>query len=47
MVFGRYYYKGSHFVIIDRKKNVAYDPYGQSATVRNGYLKDTRWYYAV
>lgn len=47
MVFGRYYYKGSHFVIIDRKKNVAFDPYGQSATVRNGYLKDTRWYYAV
>lgn len=47
LVFGRYYYKGSHFVILDRQKRVIFDPYGHSNTVQNGYLKDMRWYHAV
>ena len=47
-VFGEYFYKSSHFVIISAKdKRVVYDPLGISNTVKNGKLKSMRWYYAV
>ena len=44
-VFGRYWWKGPHFVRISKKLKVILDPLGSSNTVRNGALKDTRWYY--
>ena len=46
MVFGCYFWKGTHFVNINKKLVVTNDPMGQSNTVKNGTLKSTRWYYA-
>lgn len=43
---GCFEWKGIHFVNIDRSKRVTHDPYGESNTVKNGCLKNTRWYYA-
>jgi len=31
-----------HFVVIDKNKNVVYDPLGNSITVRDGYLESMR-----
>lgn len=46
-VFGRYFYKYGHFVVLDKNKNVIFDSLGKSNTVKNGKLESTRWYYAV
>lgn len=45
LVIGQFWWKGGHFVLISRLKKVLYDPYGSSQTVKNGYLKSTRWFY--
>lgn len=44
-VFGMYFWKGSHFVVLDKNKNVVFDPLVDSNTVKYGALKTTRWYY--
>lgn len=46
-VFGRFVYKGGHFVIINKYKEVTFDSFGLSNTVTNGKLESTRWYYAI
>ena len=46
VVFGKYVYKGGHFVQLDKSKKVIFDSYGISNTVKNGRLDSTRWYYA-
>lgn len=46
-VFGEFFWRSSHFVIINRRKEVIFDPLGYSNTVKNGTLKTMRWYYAV
>lgn len=46
MIFGEFKWKQSHFVILDRNKDVVFDSYGQSNTVKNGALSTMRWYYA-
>ena len=46
-VFGRYFYKYGHFVVLDSNKNVIFDSLGKSNTVKNGKLESMRWYYAV
>lgn len=45
-VIGMYYWKGSHFVILDKNKKVIFDPLGVSNTVKYGKLKTMRWFYA-
>lgn len=47
LVIGQYWYKGGHFVQLSKSKKVIYDSYGKSNTVKNGYLKTMRWFYAV
>ena len=47
IVFGRYFYKYGHFVVLDKNKNVIFDSLGKSNTVKNGKLESMRWYYAV
>ena len=47
IVIGQYWYKGGHFVLLNKSKKVTYDSYGKSNTVKNGYLKTMRWFYAV
>lgn len=32
----------THFVVLDKDRNVVYDPYGNSSTVKNGELKSLR-----
>lgn len=44
--FGRFVYKYGHFVVINRKKKVIYDPMGQSNTIKNGKLDTMRWYFS-
>lgn len=44
-IFGCYFWKGTHFVNLNRNLSVANDPLGESNTVKNGYLKNTRWLY--
>ena len=46
IVIGQYWYKGGHFVLLDKSKKVTFDSYGKSNTVKNGYLKTMRWFYA-
>lgn len=46
IIFGKYVYKGGHFVQLDRHKRVIFDSYGISNTVKNGRLESQRWYYA-
>ena len=46
VVIGQYWYKGGHFVLLNKSKKVTFDSYGKSNTVRNGYLKSMRWLYA-
>lgn len=46
LIIGQYYYKGGHFVIINRKKKVTFDSYGISNAVRYGYLKTMRFFYS-
>lgn len=45
VIIGQYYYRGSHFVLLDRQKKVIFDSFGKSNTVQNGYLKSMRWFY--
>lgn len=45
IIFGCFFLKGTHFVILDRNLEVTFDSYGKSNTVRNGWLKNVRWYY--
>lgn len=45
IVFGQYYWHGSHFVVLNKKKKVTYDSYGKSNTVQNGVLKTMRYFY--
>lgn len=45
LVIGQYWYKGGHFVQLNKSKKVIFDSYGKSNTVRNGYLKSMRWFY--
>ena len=47
IVIGQYWWKGGHFVLLNKSKKVTFDSYGKSNTVKNGYLKTTRWFYAV
>ena len=46
IVFGKYVYKGGHFVVLNKSKKVIFDSYGVSNTVKNGELESMRWYYA-
>lgn len=43
---GKFFWKGGHFVLINRRKEVTFDSLGYSNTVKNGTLKSMRWYYA-
>ena len=45
-LFGRFKWKSGHFVVLNKNKEVTYDPLGKSLTVQNGFLENTRWYYA-
>lgn len=47
VIIGMYFWKGSHFVLIDRNREVTFDSFGHSSTVMNGALKSMRWLYAV
>ena len=47
IVIGQYWYKGGHFVLLNKSKKVTYDSYGKSNTVKNGYLKSMRWLYSI
>lgn len=46
VVIGQYWYRGGHFVLLSKSKKVTFDSYGKSNTVKNGYLKSMRWFYA-
>ena len=46
LIIGQFWWKGGHFTIINRLKKVTFDSYGESNTVKNGYLKSMRWFYA-
>lgn len=46
IVIGQYWYKGGHFVLLNKSKKVTFDSYGKSNTVKNGQLKSMRWFYA-
>lgn len=46
LVIGQYWFRSGHFVLINRSKKVTFDSYGKSNTVKNGYLKTMRWFYA-
>lgn len=46
IVFGKYVWKGGHFVQLNKSKKVIFDSFGMSNTVKNGKLESMRWYYA-
>lgn len=46
IVIGQYWYRSGHFVLLNKSKKVTFDSYGKSNTVKNGYLKSMRWFYA-
>ena len=46
VVIGQYWWRGGHFVLLNKSKKVTFDSYGKSNTVKNGYLKSMRWFYA-
>lgn len=46
VIIGQFWFRGGHFVLINRLKKVIFDSYGKSNTVKNGYLKTMRWFYA-
>lgn len=46
IVFGQYFWKVGHFVVLNKAKEVEYDPSVISNTVKNGNLKTMRYYYA-
>lgn len=45
VVFGCYFWKGTHFVVLNKNLEIVHDPLGESNTVKNGYLRNVRWYY--
>ena len=45
-LFGCFYWTGTHFVVLNRRLEVEFDPLKYSNTVKYGFLKSTRWYYA-
>lgn len=45
VVFGKYVWKGGHFVVLNKSKIVTYDSFGKSNTVKNGHLDSMRFYY--
>ena len=47
VVIGQYWYKGGHFVLLNKSRKVTFDSYGKSNTVKNGYLKSMRWFYPI
>ena len=47
IVIGQYWFRGGHFVLLNKSKKVIYDSYGKSNTVKNGYLKSMRWLYSI
>lgn len=47
IVIGQYWWRSGHFVLLNKSKKVTFDSYGKSNTVKNGYLKTMRWFYAV
>lgn len=47
IVIGQYWWRSGHFVLLNKSKKVTYDSYGKSNTVKNGYLKTMRWFYAI
>lgn len=44
--FGQFEWKYKHFVVINSKKEVIFDPLIISNSVKNGKLISMRWYYA-
>ena len=46
VVIGQYWWRSGHFVLLNKSKKVTFDSYGKSNTVKNGYLKTMRWFYA-
>lgn len=46
VIFGKYVWKGGHFVVLNKSKVVTFDSFGKSNTVSNGKLESMRWYYA-
>lgn len=46
IVIGQYWYHGGHFVLLNKSKKVTFDSYGKSNTVKNGYLKTMRFFFA-
>lgn len=45
IVFGKYVWKGGHFVVLNKSKKVTFDSFGVSNTVKNGKLDSMRWYF--
>ena len=45
VVFGRYVWKGGHFVVLTKSKSISCDPMGKSNTVMNGRLDTMRYYF--
>ena len=46
LVIGQFWWKGGHFVLLNKSKKVTFDSYGKSNTVKNGYLKTMRFFFA-
>ena len=46
IIIGQYWFKGGHFVLINKSKKVTFDSLGKSNTVKNGHLKSMRYFYA-
>lgn len=46
LVFGKYVWRSGHFVVLNKNKDVTFDSFGMSNTVKYGKLKSQRWYYA-
>jgi hypothetical protein len=46
-VFGKFVWKFGHFVVLDKKKKVIFDPLIQSNSVRYGKLQSMRYYYGI
>ena len=46
IVLGQFFWKSGHFVVLNKNKEVIFDPLVISNSVKNGELKTMRWYYA-
>lgn len=46
VIFGRYVWKGGHFVVLTKSKSILCDPMGKSNTVKNGRLDSMRFYFS-